>query len=97
MGNEPDFKDAGCFSVTQGVDLNRNYGVDWQLNEEKNKEPNYRCSEFYAGFTPFSEKETQAMRGFIASIKSEVRFVVNFHSNGGAFIWPFNGRYPNDV
>jgi hypothetical protein len=37
------------------------------------------------------------MRGFIASIKDEVRFVVNFHSNGGAFIWPFNGRYPNDV
>ena len=37
------------------------------------------------------------MRAFLASIKNEMRFVVNFHSNGGAFIWPFNGRAGNDI
>ena len=58
MGNEADFKDANCFSTNQGVDLNRNYGVDWQLNVENNREANYRCSEFYAGNMAFSEKET---------------------------------------
>jgi len=29
--------------------------------------------------------------------KSELRFVVNFHSNGNTFMWPFNGRAPNDI
>ena len=77
--------------VNKGVDLNRNYGVDWQLTELENL-PDYECSEFYAGSGPFSEKETQAMKTFLESVKSDLRFVINFHSNGPAFIWAFNGR-----
>jgi hypothetical protein len=37
------------------------------------------------------------MRDFLESKKEELRFVVNFHSNGNSFIWPFNGRAPNDI
>jgi murein tripeptide amidase MpaA len=40
-----------------GVDLNRNYAVDWKLNDmtEESKNP---CSEFFAGLGSFSEPET---------------------------------------
>lgn len=31
------------------------------------------------------------------SHKDEVKFVINFHSNGNSFMWPFNGRHPNDI
>ena len=37
------------------------------------------------------------MRDFLASKKEELRFVINFHSNGNSFMWPFNGRAPNDI
>ena len=37
------------------------------------------------------------MRDFLASKKEELRFVVNFHSNGNSFMWPFNGRQKNDI
>jgi hypothetical protein len=37
------------------------------------------------------------MRDFLSLKKDELRFVVNFHSNGNSFMWPFNGRSPNDI
>jgi len=47
-----------------GTDLNRNYAVDWKLNDqtEESKNP---CSEFFAGLGSFTEPETQAMRAFL--------------------------------
>ena len=47
-----------------GTDLNRNYAVDWKLNDqtEESKNP---CSEFFAGLGSFTEPETQAMRSFL--------------------------------
>ena len=91
-----------CPVEQQGSDLNRNYGVDWKINYDRAeghwqgsaKDP---CSEFFPGPHAFSEKETQAVRDFLESKKSELRFVVNFHSNGNTFMWPFNGRAPNDI
>lgn len=46
-----------CPGKMQGVDLNRNYGVDWKLNlaQGASIDP---CSELYPGSEPFSEKET---------------------------------------
>lgn len=91
-----------CNGLMQGVDLNRNYGIDWQVNSER-AEGHWEsaaanpCSEFFPGPHGFSEKETQAMRDFLASKKEELRFVVNFHSNGNSFMWPFNGRQNNDI
>ena len=48
-------------------------------------------SMFYNGQKPFSEPETQAYRDFLTKHQDEVKFVINMHSNGNAFIWPFNG------
>ena len=79
-----------------GVDLNRNYAVDWKLNDvsEESRNP---CSEFFAGLGAFTEPETQAMKAFLETKKDDLRFVINFHSNGNSFIWPFNGRENNDI
>lgn len=79
-----------------GVDLNRNYAVDWKLNDATEEARN-PCSEFYAGLGSFTEPETQAMRAFLELKKDDLRFVINFHSNGNSFIWPFNGRENNDI
>jgi len=90
-----------CKVVNQGVDLNRNFGYDFKLQfaQDSEDEPGrYNpCSEFYAGPEAFSEKETQALRDFITANKDELRFVVNFHSNGNAFLTPFSSVYPNDI
>jgi len=37
------------------------------------------------------------MRSFLDQKKDELKFVINFHSNGNSFIWPFNGRENNDI
>lgn len=37
------------------------------------------------------------MRAFLELKKDDLRFVINFHSNGNSFIWPFNGRENNDI
>ena len=55
------------------------------------------CGECYRGTSPFSEKETQALRDFIDKNKSELKFVVNLHSNGNSWIYPYNGRPTNDI
>lgn len=90
-----------CNGVKAGVDLNRNWGYDYKLdfaNDREDEPGRYDpCSEFYAGTSAFSEKETQALRDFVTSNKDELRFVVNFHSNGNAFLFPFSSVYPNDI
>jgi carboxypeptidase T len=89
-------KGDGCSAQEAGVDLNRNYGVDWQLTQELYKSASDPCFEFYPGKEPFSEPESRAIRDFLAS-HDDIKFVINFHSNGNSFIWPFNGRTPNDI
>ena len=46
-----------CPGKLQGVDLNRNYGVDWKVNLAESTATN-PCSEFYPGKKGFTEKET---------------------------------------
>ena len=55
------------------------------------------CGECYKGINAFSEKETQTMRDFIDSHKEQLKFVVNLHSNGNSWIYPYNGRATNDI
>jgi hypothetical protein len=50
------------------------------------------CSTFYPGPKPLSEPESQAFKNFLSRHKNELAFIINFHSNGNAFIYPFNGR-----
>jgi hypothetical protein len=79
------------------VDLNRNYGVDWKLNDREDNDSKNPCSEYYAGMEAFSEPETKAMQMFLELNSEKIKFVINFHSNGNTFIWPFNGRERNDI
>ena len=54
-------------------------------------------SMFYTGKQAFSEPESQAYANFLSKHKDEVKFVLNMHSNGNAFIWPYNGVEKNDI
>ncbi|UCD17104.1 MAG: thrombospondin type 3 repeat-containing protein [Candidatus Zixiibacteriota bacterium] len=71
-----------------GVDLNRNWGFLWGLDDIGSSpipsETDYR------GTGPFSEPATQAMRDFINSRDFQV--IVNYHSFGDMYIrpWGFN-------
>ena len=92
-----------CKPEDSGVDLNRNYAMDWgngnradygHGEEDLCSDP---CGDCYRGKEPFSEKETQAMRDFINTNKDQIKFVVNIHSNGNSWIFPYNGRVENDI
>ena len=92
-----------CAPEDAGVDLNRNYGVDWGVGNRKEfghgieDECHDPCGECYRGTAAFSEKETQAMKKFIEDNKQQLKFVINFHSNGNSWIYPYNGRPENDI
>jgi hypothetical protein len=71
-----------------GVDLNRNWGAFWDAPTgskslsariKDSADPNYR------GSRPFSEKETQALRGFVLS-HSNIRMFVDYHTGSANFM-----------
>ena len=37
------------------------------------------------------------MKKFIEDNKEQLKFVINFHSNGNSWIYPYNGRPVNDI
>ena len=84
-----------CGEENQGSDLNRNYAVDWTPERVANRTE--LCGDFWPGTEAFSEPESRAIRDFIASEKQNIKFVINCHTSGNDFIWPFNGREPNDI
>lgn len=108
----PAFKCAQSTDVDGGVDLNRNFGVDFgQIDDivnfqgdgyktdvltgkQQDAKAAYKnpCNTNFAGPEAFSEPETQAFKNFLTQKKDELAFVINIHSNGNAFIYPFNGR-----
>lgn len=55
------------------------------------------CNTNFAGPSAFSEPETVAFKNFLTTNKDQLAFVINIHSNGNAFIYPFNGRQKNDI
>ena len=103
-----DNKVAGCSlgQVDSGVDINRNFGIDfgqvddilqyqedeWLEKKADKKRGADPCSTNYPGPAAFSEPETMAYKNFLTQRKDELAFVINMHSNGNAFIYPFNGR-----
>jgi hypothetical protein len=69
---------------TYGVDVNRNYGYDWGIdNLGSSPVPS---DETYRGAAAFSEMENQNMRAFI----NARHFVIacNYHSYANLFLWP---------
>jgi carboxypeptidase T len=76
---------------TAGVDLNRNYGHLWGLDDEGSSP--WTWAETYRGSAPFSEPEIAAVRDFVEGR----RFVtaVNFHSRGELYLFPWG--YADDT
>ena len=73
---------------TFGVDLNRNYGWNWGL-DDVGSSPNTN-SDVYRGTAPFSEPETQALRDFC--IAHSFRAVLNYHTYHNLLIHPWGAE-----
>ncbi|MDH3648844.1 MAG: M14 family zinc carboxypeptidase [Saprospiraceae bacterium] len=70
---------------TFGVDLNRNYGFKWGLDNVGSSDNSQ--SEVYRGPSPFSEPETQAVRAFV--LEHDFKIALNYHTYGGFLIYPY--------
>lgn len=70
---------------TFGVDLNRNYGYEWGINDTGSS-PN-PDGQTYRGTGPFSEPEAQAMKEFCEA--HEFQIAHNYHSYGNLLIHPW--------
>ena len=55
------------------------------------------CGDYWPGQSAFSEPETKAIRDFVQKEKMELKFVINCHTSGNQFIWPYNAKDPNDI
>jgi len=74
---------------TYGVDLNRNYGYNWGLDDDGSS-PDTN-DETYRGDVAFSEPETQLIRDFTNS--REFRIAFNYHTFGNLLIYPWGYDY----
>ncbi len=70
---------------TFGVDLNRNYGYQWGI-DNVGSSPN-SGSETYRGPGPFSEPETRLIRDFC--LQHQFINALNYHTFSNLFIFPF--------
>ncbi len=70
---------------TRGVDLNRNYRVEWG-HDDVGSSPS-GGSETYRGAAAFSEPETAALRDFVDARR--IRVAMNYHSYSNVLIYPW--------
>ena len=68
-----------------GVDLNRNYGYNWGL-DDMGSSPN-PFSNVYRGTSAFSEPETQAVRSLF--IQKNIQAVISYHSFSQVILYPW--------
>jgi hypothetical protein len=87
---------------TSGVDLNRNFGLQWDRGDTlfHYSDPPYVYN-YYCGPTPFSEPETQALRDI--ALAHRFLFSANYHSSRSGRDaelvigpWSWDGRTPPD-
>jgi carboxypeptidase T len=69
---------------TFGVDLNRNFGYKWGLEEGSSGDP---ASDTYRGTAPFSEPETQALRDLVAT--HDFIASISYHSYSQLILYPW--------
>mgnify|MGYP000397905134 CR=1 FL=1 len=68
-----------------GVDLNRNYGYQWNASAQSGS-PNPQ-DEDYRGPSPFSEPETRAIRDFV--MQHNIKYAISFHSGAECIVYPW--------
>jgi murein tripeptide amidase MpaA len=76
---------------TYGVDLNRNYGYKWGL-DDVGSSPNTNAAT-YRGTGPFSEPETQIVRDFVE--EHDFQALVSYHNYTQIIIYPWG--YTNEL
>ncbi len=67
----------------RGVDLNRNYPLNW----DKLKTINHPANSMFKGYSACSEKETNVMINRINGLKPKC--VISYHSTGSVIYWSF--------
>jgi len=78
-----------------GVDLNRNYGYQWDAPCQSGSP--YPPDEDYRGPAPFSEPETQVIRDF--ALNHDFKYAVSYHSGADVILYPWgytNTPTPDD-
>lgn len=58
----------------------------------------WQCSDVYAGYTPFSEPETRALRDYLLKYKDDIKLYLAIHSYGRYLIfpWGYTSALPDD-
>ncbi|RYY23179.1 MAG: hypothetical protein EOO04_14670 [Chitinophagaceae bacterium] len=70
-----------------GVDLNRNYNVDWGVSGPNINISTDPASDSYIGPSAFSEPETQAIRQFAQA--RHLKLVIDHHAYGNYYVTPY--------
>ncbi len=74
---------------TIGVDLNRNFGVEWQKSKST-------TSNVYGGTAPFSEPETRAIKDFVDT-HPNITIALDYHSQGNVFFPAHNFKHEDTI
>lgn len=69
----------------KGVDINRNFSVDW--NNQRPGSPTKPHYENFGGASPLSSSEAMTMVRFLNDIKPEM--TINYHSSGRILFWGY--------
>lgn len=70
-----------CF----GVDLNRNFNINWRGHGSSTNP----CSDVFRGFAANSEPETEAVVKFLTKRKYNLKSYLTFHSYGQFMVYPY--------
>ncbi|KAJ8922113.1 hypothetical protein NQ315_004047 [Exocentrus adspersus] len=72
-------------TICDGVDANRNFDYQWMVIGASH----WQCSDTYAGYTPFSEVETQTVRDYLLANRPNVKLFLDLHSYGQWLLYPW--------
>ncbi|MCB9092495.1 MAG: zinc carboxypeptidase, partial [Halobacteriovoraceae bacterium] len=75
-------------SSCKGVDLNRNYPVDFGGSGSSSS----TCSDVYHGVAPFSEPETQNINEFVKK-HDNIKTMISFHTYSELILYPWSYTY----
>ncbi len=92
--NNTDTNWDGIYELDEGVDLNKNYPVNWE--QDKN---NYRKSPYYKGYKTASEREINSMISFFERQKFNFAFFYHSSSTGNfseRIFYPWKWKIENN-